>query len=165
VCQLGYHNWDYRNWDTLVTLTGWAIAASCSDWASGCQVGVKIPAQKPIKSSPTSCVLLINYNTHTSPTGWEHRRTGNPATEVLSFHGHCNQVTETGKAIWECSTIWQIWLNDQQLPDQNMMSMWNFVEIWLAVLTLWLVHSALLQDYWKMTDNPRVYGELFSVII
>jgi len=28
----------------------------------GCQVGMEIPTQKPIKTSPTCCVVLVNHN-------------------------------------------------------------------------------------------------------
>jgi len=77
------------------------------------------------------------------PTRRENRETGNPATGVPSYRDHCNWVTETGKAIWECGATWRIRLNDQTTsgPKYDVHAKFH------GDLTIWLVHSALLQDY------------------
>jgi len=56
-------------------------------------------------------------------------------------------VTETGKAIWECGAIWQIWLNDQ--TSTNLI--YDIHTKFNGELTcpFDVMISALLQDYQK----------------
>ena len=51
------------------------------------------------------------------------------------------------------------WSNKASI--QHMIFTQNFIEIWFAILTLWLVHCCKTTEKWPM---PRVYGGLFSII-
>jgi len=122
---------------------------------------MEIPAQKPIKTDQK--VAQLHVWSHTSATGWENHRPGNPATEVPSYCDHCNRVTETGKSIWECGATWQIQLNGltSSNPTYDIHTKFHGDLICRFDITI----SALMQDYWKRTTPRHVYGGSFYIII
>jgi len=85
---------------------------------------------------------------HISPIWRENCRPGN--------RGHCNQVTETGKVIWECGATWRIWLNSLTCINPTYDTHTKFHGDLICHFDVMI--GALLQDYRKMTYPMWIWG-------
>ena len=86
----------------------------------------------------------------TSPIGRENRGPGN--------RGHCNRVTESGKAIWKCGATWRIRLNGLTSFNPTNDIHTEFHRHLICRFDVMI--SALLRDYRKMT-YPITQAVLF----
>jgi len=78
-------------------------------------------------------------------------------------YGHCNQVTETGKAIWECDATWRIRLNGLTCFNLTYDIHTKFHGDLICRFDVMI--STPLQDYQKKIIYPTCIRGSLSVIV
>ena len=101
----------------------------------------------------TASATRGTLNFPTNKVSYQHNLAGkpgtrNPATGIPSYRGHCNQVTETGKAIRECGATWRIRLNIQTTSG---LKYDVYMKFHGDLICFDVMISTLLQDYGTMT--------------